>query len=73
MPASALVRPIALAVLAIVPALGLWAVLPAVHIALTALIVVGAYAAIYLVVARALGLPEAKAWMDRLIPRRGRG
>jgi putative peptidoglycan lipid II flippase len=56
----------ALALVSAAPAAGLWWALPALHVALTALLVVGLYAALYLGLARALGMSRLGRWLGRL-------
>lgn len=54
------------ALLAAMPAAMVWCYLPAMHVALTAAIIVGLFAAVYLALARAFGLSELDAWIGRL-------
>jgi peptidoglycan biosynthesis protein MviN/MurJ (putative lipid II flippase) len=62
-------RMTALAAIATLPAVGLWLLLPALHVALTAALVLAAYAGTYLVAAHLLGFPELAAWSGRLLRR----
>jgi putative peptidoglycan lipid II flippase len=64
-PWAGLGRMTATALAAAVPAILLWRVLPPLHPALGALLVVGAYAGLYLLGARLLGFPELDAWLGR--------
>jgi putative peptidoglycan lipid II flippase len=63
--APALGRMLATAVGAAVPATLLWWILPPLHPALAALIVVGVYAGLYLAGARLFGFPELETWLGR--------
>ena len=58
-----------LALLALVPALGLWYVLPAWHIALQALLVVGTYGVTYLILAHVFDITEMEAWLGQVLRR----
>ncbi|NBC18502.1 MAG: murein biosynthesis integral membrane protein MurJ [Bacteroidetes bacterium] len=62
-------RMTALALGALVPAVGLWALLPAWPLLLLAALVVGVYGLTYLIAAHLLGLPEVHAWTGRLLGR----
>ena len=66
LPLGALLRMSGTALLAAVLAALLWRSLPAMHVALTAALVVGLFAAIYLALARVFGLSELGAWAGRL-------
>ena len=57
---------VALAVLAALPAGLLWQLLQPLHAVLKGAVVVGAFAAVYLGAAFALGLSEAQSWVGRL-------
>ena len=59
----------ALAVVAAVPAAGVWWLLPAWHVILEALIVVSIYAGCYLGMAYGLGFEEMERWAGRLADR----
>ena len=65
-PLRGLVRMVALAAGAAVPATLLWWLLPALHPALLALAVIGTYAGLYLGGAAAMGLPEMESWTGRV-------
>ncbi|MEE9218222.1 MAG: murein biosynthesis integral membrane protein MurJ [Acidobacteriota bacterium] len=69
-PRGALLRMAGVALLAALPAGLLWKLLPAMHVALSAALVVGLFAAGYLALARLLGLSEMDAWLGWL--RRGK-
>lgn len=58
-----------LATLAAAPAAALWWVLPPWHVALAALVVVGAYGIVYLVAAQLLRMEEAEAWTGQFLSR----
>ena len=62
-----------LALLAAGPAAGLWWALPAWHVALVAVAVVGTYGFLYLAAAHLSGMEEAEAWLGRLLRQKGRG
>ena len=47
----------------------LWWSLPRLHPAVTALLVIGTYAGLYLLAARLLGFPEIEVWLSRLTRR----
>ena len=66
-PWSAFGRMVGLAVVALVPAAGLWAVLPNWHVLVQAPLVVGTYAGVYLSAAALLGLEEIQAWIRRFV------
>lgn len=70
LPIGDLCKKSGIALLAAIPAAIVWAFLPALHIALSAVIVVGLFAAIYLALARASGLSELESWLGRLRRRR---
>lgn len=59
-----------LAAAAAVPAAVLWRALPAMHVALQALAVVGLYGAVYLLLARITGAEELGFWLGRFARRR---
>lgn len=63
-------RMILLALAASVPALLVWKVLPPMHVALQALVVVGLYGIGYLVLARLTGAEELGFWLGRFARRR---
>jgi putative peptidoglycan lipid II flippase len=65
-PRAAMARLGLVAVAACVPAGGVWILLPPLHVAATALCVVGLFGAAYLGLALAFGFPEAAAWLGRL-------
>lgn len=65
-PTTRVFRMVGIALIAAVPALLIWYVLPDWHVALVALLVVGAYGATYLVIAFAAGFPELSFWSGRL-------
>ena len=65
LPGRALLRMTALALAAVPPAAGLWALLPEWDVLLTAPLVVGAYAAVYLGGAALLGVDALTAWTRR--------
>ncbi len=65
-------RMLLIALAAAVPAAALWFVLPAMHIALQALAVVGTFGAGYLLLARLTGAEELELWLGRLARRRAR-
>ena len=69
LPVAALLRMSGTALLAAGPAAVVWVLLPAMHVALTALLVVGLFAAAYLGLARGFGLSELEAWTGRLCRR----
>jgi putative peptidoglycan lipid II flippase len=58
-----------LALGALLPAVGVWALLPAWPSLLVAVLVVGVYGLTYLLAAHLLGLPEVHAWTGRLLGR----
>ena len=58
-----------LALLATGPAAGLWWALPAWHVALVAVGVVGAYGFVYLAAAQLSGMAEAEAWLGQVLDR----
>ncbi len=62
----------ALSLAALIPAVLLWWRLPPFHVAATAVLVVGAYAALYLVLATWVRVPEAQEWLEGLRRRLGR-
>lgn len=64
-PWPALARMTGLALLALVPALGLWHLLPEWHVLFVAPLVVGTYAAVYLGTAALLGIEELEQWTQR--------
>ncbi len=66
-PWSALLRMGGLALTALLPAGGVWKILPEWHILLVAPIVVGTYAATYLGAAALLDFAEIKAWTQRFL------
>jgi putative peptidoglycan lipid II flippase len=55
-----------MAVACALPAGVLWKFLPHLHVALTALVVVGSYAGVYLWTTHLLGVSEARAWLRRM-------
>jgi len=65
LPRAVAVRMLGVSILAALPAGLTWKLLPAMHIALTAAIVVGLYALVYLVTARMFGLSEMRTWFGR--------
>jgi peptidoglycan biosynthesis protein MviN/MurJ (putative lipid II flippase) len=65
LPLGDLVKKIGTALLAAIPAAIVWRFLPALHIALSAVFVVGLFAAIDLALARAFDLSELDAWTGR--------
>jgi putative peptidoglycan lipid II flippase len=67
LPGGALLRMTALALAAVPPAVGVWAVLPEWHVLLVAPLVVGTYAAVYLGGAWGLGFNEIDAWTRRFV------
>ncbi|MFW6057852.1 MAG: murein biosynthesis integral membrane protein MurJ [Persicimonas sp.] len=69
LPMMATAKMVGLALIATVPALLLWRVLPDWHIALQAIPVVGLYATVYLGIAYALGFDEIDAWVGRFARR----
>ena len=66
LPRAAAVRMLGVSILAALPAGLTWKLLPSMHIALTAAIVVGLYALVYLTTTRMFGLSEARTWLGRL-------
>jgi putative peptidoglycan lipid II flippase len=66
-PWRALLRMTGLAVCALLPATGLWWVLPEWHVLFVAPIVVGTYASVYLAAATLLGFSEIEAWTRRFL------
>jgi len=68
LPWRGVLRQTALALAALAPAAALWLVLPPFHPALTALLVVGLYAGLYLAAAQLLGVSELRAWLGRRRP-----
>lgn len=72
LPGAALGKMLALALAAAIPAAVTWVLLPAYHVAWTAVLVVGLYAGTYLGLAWLLGLSELEAWVGRVLRRLGR-
>ncbi|MCB1036548.1 MAG: murein biosynthesis integral membrane protein MurJ [Acidobacteria bacterium] len=66
LPVRALLPMLGLAFGSLVPACLLWKFLPSLPVVATALLVVGTFAAAYLLLSVALGLPEAKEWLEGL-------
>ena len=66
LPRAAAVRMLGVSILAALPAGLTWKLLPEMHVALTAAIVVGLYAVVYLATAWMFGLSEARTWLGRL-------
>ncbi len=65
-PTNRVLRMLGLSVLSAIPASLLWYVLPEWHVAIIALIVVGAYGLVYLAIAYVAGFPELSFWTGRL-------
>ncbi len=72
LPTREIGRMLLLALAAAVPAAGLWLALPALHVALQALAVVGTFGGGYLLLARLTGAEELDLWLGRLARRRAR-
>ncbi len=66
-PWRALLRMMGLALVAVVPAAGLWWTLPDWHVLLVAPLVVGTYATVYLGTAALLGFEEIATWSRRFV------
>ena len=69
LPWGAIFKMIGLAWLSTLPAVGVWWLLPGMHVALTAVIVTGVYALTYLGLAHLLGISELDAWLGRFLGR----
>lgn len=69
LPGARLGRMAGLALGAAIPAAGVWFLLPPLHVALTAVSVVGVYALVYLSLAWWWGLDELDAWVGRILRR----
>lgn len=67
LPGVALGRMLALALAAAIPAAAAWYLLPAFHVALVAVLVLGLYAVVYLGLAWLLRPPELEAWTGRFL------
>lgn len=69
LPWGPIFKMIGVAWLSTLPAVGVWWLLPGMHVALTAVIVTGVYAATYLGLAHLLGISELDAWLGRFLGR----
>lgn len=67
LPLTPLLRMTGLALAAVPPAAGMWILLPDWHVLLTAALVVGTYATLYLAAAALLGFDEFQAWTRRFL------